>query len=135
MITTLVLLGQILELRARARTGDAIRALLDLAPKTALRLDEDGHEAAVPLSDVVVGDHLRVRPGERVPTDGEVIDGTSAVDESTVTGESLPVQKQAGDAVIGGTVNGTGSLVIRADKVGEHTILAAIVRMTWGAGT
>ncbi len=129
VITALVLLGQILELRARARTGDAIRALLDLAPKTALRLDEDGHEAAVPLSDVVVGDHLRVRPGERVPTDGEVIDGTSAVDESTVTGESLPVQKQAGDAVIGGTVNGTGSLVIRADKVGEHTILAAIVRM------
>ncbi|MFP6757220.1 MAG: copper-translocating P-type ATPase, partial [Alphaproteobacteria bacterium] len=129
VITALVLLGQVLELRARERTGDAVRALLDLAPKTALRLGEDGHETTVPLSEVAVGDHLRVRPGERVPTDGAVIDGTSAVDESTVTGESLPVPKQTGDGVIGGTINGTGSLVIRADKIGEHTMLAAIVRM------
>ena len=129
VITALVLLGQILELRARERTGDAVRALLDLSPKTALRLGMDGQETSVPLSEVTVGDRLRIRPGERVPTDGEVIEGTSAIDESTVTGESLPIQKGAGDKIIGGTINGTGSLVMRADKVGEHTLLAQIVRM------
>jgi Cu+-exporting ATPase len=129
VITALVLLGQILELRARERTGDAVRALLDLAPKTARKLGDDGAEVEVPVADVTVGDRLRVRPGERVPADGDVIEGMSAVDESTVTGESLPVSKRAGDRLIGGTVNGTGGLVMRAEQVGEHTVLARIVRM------
>jgi Cu+-exporting ATPase len=129
VITVLVLLGQVLELRARSRTGQAIRALLGLAPKTARRLDADGREADVPLEQVEVGDRLRVRPGERVPVDAVVLEGTSAVDESMVTGEPIPVEKRPGDRVIGGTVNGTGGLVARAERVGQETLLAQIVRM------
>jgi P-type Cu+ transporter len=129
VIVTLVLLGQVLELRARSRTGAAIRMLLGLAPKTARRIAADGSEADVSLEEVQVGDRLRIRPGEKVPVDGEVIDGTSSVDESMISGEPLPVQKKAGDHVVGATVNGTGSLVIEARKVGSETLLARIVRM------
>ena len=129
VITVLVLLGQVLELRAREQTSGAIKALLDLAPKTARRLDEDGSEAEVPLADVVVGDRRRVRPGEKVPVDGTVVEGRSALDESLVTGESMPVNKQEGDAVIGGTLNRSGGLVITAAKVGRDTLLARIVQM------
>ncbi len=128
VITVLVLLGQVLELRARAQTGGAIRALLKLTPTHARRLTASGEED-VPLADVREGDRLRVRPGERVPVDGAVLDGASAVDESMVTGESVPVEKQAGAKLIGGTVNGTGTLVMRADKVGADTVLARIVAM------
>ncbi len=129
VITTLVLLGQVLELRARGRTGSALRALLGLAPKTARRIADDGSETDVGLEHIQVGDRLRVRPGERVPVDGVVLDGTSAVDESMVTGEPIPVAKGRDDAVTGGTVNGTGGLVIRAERVGRDTLLAQIVRM------
>ncbi|HEX9647181.1 MAG TPA: heavy metal translocating P-type ATPase, partial [Alphaproteobacteria bacterium] len=129
VITVLVLLGQVLELRARERTSDALRALLDLAPKTARRLRPDGGEDTVALAEVEVGDRLRVRPGESVPVDGVVLDGHSAVDESMVTGESIPVEKAAGDSLIGGTLNGSGGLVMRADKVGRDTMLARIVGM------
>ncbi|HZI65588.1 MAG TPA: heavy metal translocating P-type ATPase [Thermoanaerobaculia bacterium] len=129
VIVTLVLLGQVLELRARSRTGNAIRALLGLAPKTARRLLEDGREEDVPLTDVRVGDRLRVRPGEKVPVDGVVLEGRSAVDESMVTGEPIPIEKTAGERVIGATVNGTGSLVMRAERVGSETLLSQIVRM------
>jgi Cu+-exporting ATPase len=129
VIVTLVLLGQVLELRARRRTGAAIRALLGLAPKTARRVGKDGSEEEISLDHVRVGDHLRVRPGEKVPVDGTVLDGSSSVDESMVSGEPLPVSKAPGDAVIGATINGTGSLVIRADKVGADTVLARIVQM------
>ena len=129
VITTLVLLGQVLELRARSRTGGAIRALLGLAPKTARRLVDDGREEDVPLDQVHVGDRLRVRPGERVPVDGVVLEGRSPVDESMITGEPIPSAKGPGDRLIGGTVNGTGGLVIRADRVGAETMLAQIVRM------
>ncbi len=129
VIVALVLLGQILELRARERTGGALRALLDLAPKNALRLDDDGNEQSVPVALVTVGDRLRVRPGDAVPVDGEVIEGHSAVDESMVSGESIPVEKTAGSAVIGGTLNGTGGFVMRARKVGNDTMLARIVQM------
>jgi P-type Cu+ transporter len=129
VIITLVLLGQVLELRARSRTGAAIRALLQLAPKTARRIRPDGREEDVPLDQVRSGDTLRVRPGEKVPVDGTVLEGTSAVDESMVTGEPLPVEKHAGDAVIGATVNNTGSLVMRAERVGVDTLLARIVQM------
>nr|WP_307060206.1 heavy metal translocating P-type ATPase [Ancylobacter vacuolatus] len=129
VITVLVLLGQVLELRAREQTSGAIRALLDLAPKTARRLSADGSEAEVPLADIVVGDHLRVRPGEKVPVDGTVLEGRSALDESLVTGESMPVSKGEGDAVIGGTLNRSGGLVITAAKVGRDTLLARIVQM------
>ena len=128
-ITTLVLLGQVLELRARSQTGAAIKALLGLAPKTARRLNESGTEEDVPLDQVQVGDRLRVRPGEKVPVDGAVIDGASAIDESMVTGESIPVEKHSGDRVIGATVNGTGSFVMRAERVGAETLLAQIVQM------
>jgi Cu+-exporting ATPase len=128
MIVTLVLLGQVLELRARHRTGAALRALLDLAPKTALRLAEDGNEHAVPLAQVQVGDRLRVRPGEKIPVDGVVLEGRGSVDESMVTGESLPVGKAPGDAVIGGTLNGTTAFVMRAERVGRETLLARIVQ-------
>jgi Cu+-exporting ATPase len=128
-ITTLVLLGQVLELRARSRTGAAIKALLDLAPKTARRLREDGSEADVSLDQVQVGDRLRVRPGENVPVDGVVIDGASAIDESMITGEPIPIEKHSGDRVIGGTVNGAGSFVIRTERVGAETLLAQIVQM------
>jgi P-type Cu+ transporter len=129
VITTLVLLGQVLELRARARTGDAIRSLLRLAPKTARRIAEDGSEEDVPLPHVMVGDRLRVRPGERVPTDAVVVEGHSAIDESMITGEPIPVEKDAGDPVTGGTLNGDGALVIRAERVGKDTLLAQIVKM------
>ena len=129
VITTLVLLGQVLELRARQRTGDAIRALLRLAPKTARVIRPDGREEDVPLAHVHPGDRLRVRPGERIPVDGVVMDGHGAVDESLLTGEPMPVEKTAGAAVTGGTLNGTGSFVMRAERVGSATLLAQIVRM------
>lgn len=129
VIITLVLLGQVLELRARSQTGAAIRALLGLAPKTARRVDVDGSETDVPLEDVQVGDRLRVRPGEKVPVDGVVVDGQSAVDESMLTGESMPAAKTTGDRVTGATVNGTGALLIRAERVGSETLLAQIVQM------
>jgi Cu+-exporting ATPase len=129
VITTLVLLGQVLELKARSRTGSAIKALLGLAPKTARRLAADGTDQDVALDQVRVGDHLRVRPGEKVPVDGVVIEGASAVDEGMVTGEPIPVEKHADDRVIGATVNGTGSFVMRAERVGSETLLAQIVQM------
>src|SRR5271165_4288472 len=129
VITVLVLLGQVLELRARERTGGAIRALLDLAPKTARRVRADSTDEEIGLDEVKVGDHLRVRPGEKAPVDGEVIEGRSSVDESMITGESMPVEKTTGAKVIGGTMNGTGSFVMRADKVGRDTMLAQIVQM------
>jgi P-type Cu+ transporter len=129
VITVLVLLGQVLELRARSRTGSALRALLGLAPKTARRIASDGSEHDVPLEQVQVGDRLRVRPGEKIPVDGIVLEGRSAVDESMVTGEPMPVEKEPGARVTGGTVNGTGGLVVRADRVGRDTLLAQIVRM------
>jgi Cu+-exporting ATPase len=129
VITVLVLLGQVFELRARAGTGSAIRALLDLAPPHATRLRDDDGEDDVPLDEVQVGDRLRVKPGSRVPVDGAVTEGVSAVDESMVTGESLPLEKEAGAKLIGGTVNGTGSLVMRAEKIGGDTVLARIVMM------
>ncbi|MDE2165649.1 MAG: heavy metal translocating P-type ATPase [Alphaproteobacteria bacterium] len=129
VITVLVLLGQVLELRARERTGGAIRALLKLAPKTARRLRTDGNDEEIPLEAVHIGDRLRVRPGDSVPVDGSVIDGRSAVDESMVTGESMPVEKAPDDKLIGGTINGTGALVMRAEKIGADTMLARIVQM------
>ena len=129
VITVLVLLGQVLELRARERTGGAIRALLDLAPKTTLRVSEGSEDQEVALDAVVTGDRLRVRPGDKVPVDGEIVDGKSSVDESLVTGESMPVAKAPGDKVIGGTINQTGSFVMRAEKVGRDTVLAQIVQM------
>jgi Cu+-exporting ATPase len=128
VITVLVLLGQVLELRARGRTSSAIRQLLGLAPNTARRID-GSNEVDVPLSDVKVGDLLRVRPGEKVPVDGVVVEGRSAVDESMVTGEPIPAEKEAGSKVTGATINGTGGLVIRAERVGSDTLLAQIVRM------
>src|SRR5215472_5324131 len=129
MIVTLVLLGQVLELRARRQTGSAIKALLDLGPKTALRVRTDGQDQEVSLEHVHRGDRLRVRPGDRVPVDGVIEEGSSAVDESMITGESLPVEKSAGAKVIGGTVNQTGSFIMRAEKLGSETLLAQIVRM------
>jgi Cu+-exporting ATPase len=129
VITVLVLLGQVLELRAREQTGGAIRALLNLAPKMARRLTSTGEDEEIPAERVQLGDKLRVRPGDGVPVDGEVLEGRSAVDESMVTGESMPASKQAGDKLIGGTVNGTGALVMRADKIGADTMLARIVAM------
>ena len=127
VIVALVLLGQVLELSARARTGDAIRALLGLAPKTARLVLPGGGERDVPLAEVKPGDRLRVRPGEKVPVDGVVEDGAASVDESMLTGEPIPVEKAAGAKVIGGTVNGTGSFVMRAERVGADTLLAQIV--------
>ncbi len=129
VITTLVLLGQVLELRARARTGGALRALLGLAPKTARLVEGGGAERDVPLESVRVGDLLRVRPGEKVPVDGEVVEGASALDESMITGEPDPVPRGPGDRVTGATLNGTGSLLVRAERVGADTVLARIVRM------
>jgi Cu+-exporting ATPase len=127
-ITTLVLLGQVLELRARSRTNAALRALLDLSPKTA-RIVRDGREEDIPLEQVKPGDRLRVRPGEKIPADGVVLEGNSSVDESMITGESLPVEKTPGSRVVGATVNGTGSLIMRAEHVGSETLLAQIVRL------
>ena len=129
IITTLVLLGQVLELRARSRTSSAIKALLGLAPKTARLLRPDGREEDVPLDQVSAGDRLRVRPGEKVPVDGMVLEGSSSVDEAMITGEPIPVEKSQGSKVTGGTVNGTGSIVIEAQRVGSETLLAQIVRM------
>ncbi len=133
VIVALVFVGQVLELRARARTGDAIRALLNLAPKTARRILPDGSEYDAPLENIMVGDHLRLRPGDAVPVDGLVIDGLSSLDESMLTGESIPVEKGPGDAVIGATINKNGSLVIEARKVGADTVLAQIVAMVSNA--
>jgi cation transport ATPase/YHS domain-containing protein len=129
VITTLVLLGQVLELRAREQTSGAIKALLDLSPKTARRITDSGDDEEIPLDAVQRGDRLRVRPGEAVPVDGTVIDGRSAVDESLVTGESMPVTKTTGDPVIGGTINGSGALMMEAEKVGIDTMLSRIVAM------
>src|SRR6266436_6562321 len=128
-ITTLVLLGQVLELRARSRTSAALRALLDLSPQTARQLDEENREKDVPLELVKPGDRLRVRPGEKIPVDGEILEGNSAVDESMITGESVAVEKTTGSKVIGATVNQTGSLVMRAERVGSETMLAQIVQL------
>ncbi len=129
VIVTLVLLGQVLELRARSRTSSALKALLGLAPKTACRVRDGGPDEDVPLERVQPGDRLRVRPGEKVPVDGVVLEGASSVDESMVSGEPIPVTKQSGDRVTGGTVNGAGSFVMRAERVGSDTLLAQIVRM------
>ncbi len=129
VIVVLVLLGQVMELRARSQTGAAIKALLGLAPKTARKINDDGTEVDIPLEHVRRGDRLRVRPGEKIPVDGIVIEGTSNVDESMITGEPVPVQKKPGDNVVGGTVNGTGTLVMEAEKVGADTLLARIVAM------
>ncbi|MFA4583323.1 HAD-IC family P-type ATPase, partial [Xanthomonas perforans] len=129
VIVSLTLLGQLLELRARSKTSAAIKSLLGLAPKTARRVKPDGGEEDVALDHVHVGDLLRVRPGEKVPVDGEVIEGRASVDESMLTGEPIPVEKAVGDHVIGATLNGTGALVIRADKVGSGTVLAQIVQL------
>ncbi|MCP5279704.1 MAG: heavy metal translocating P-type ATPase [Thiobacillus sp.] len=129
VIISLTLFGQVMELKARSETGAAIRALLGLAPKTARRLNDDGSEADIPLAQVHPGDRLRVRPGEKVPVDGVVLEGSSAVDESMLTGEPIPVSKAAGDALIGATLNTSGALVMRADKVGTETVLARIVQM------
>jgi len=129
VIVTLVLLGQVLELGARGLTSDAIQALLGLSPKTARRIDDDGAERDVPLHQIDPGDHLRVRPGEKVPVDGTVVEGRSSVDESMLTGEPVPVEKSAGDPLIGATVNGSGTLIMRAEKVGSETLLSQIVQM------
>lgn len=129
VIVVLVLLGQMLELKARERTGGAIKALLGLAPKTAHRIDENGDAHEIAIEDIQVGDHLRIRPGEKVPVDGVVTEGSSHIDESMVTGEPMPVEKEAGSKVIGATVNSNGSIIIRAEKVGRDTMLAQIVKM------
>ena len=129
MIVTLILLGQVLELRARGQTGAAIKKLLGLAAKTARRIRDDGSDEDVPLAHVATGDRLRVRPGEKVPVDGVILQGTSSVDESMVTGEPIPVEKHEGDQVIGATINGTGMLVVRAEKVGAESLLSRIVAM------
>jgi len=129
VITTLVLVGQVLELRARSQTGNAIRALLGLAPKTARKVNADGTEVDIPLEHVHVGDHLRVRPGEKIPVDGKVVEGKSSVDESMITGEPIPVEKESGSSVTGATVNGSGSFVMEATRVGSETLLSQIVKM------
>src|SRR5450759_5242757 len=129
VIVVLILLGQVLELRARSRTGAAIKALLGLAPKTARKIDADGNESDIPLDHVMKGDRLRVRPGEKIPVDGVVLEGLSSVDESMISGEPIPVEKRAGDKLIGATVNGTGSLIMEAQKVGAETVLSQIVMM------
>lgn len=133
VITVLVLLGQVLELRAREQTSGAIRALLDLAPKTARRIADGGREDEIPLEAVAVGDRLRVRPGEKVPVDGTIVEGRASLDESTITGESMPVTKEAGAKVIGGTINVSGGFVMRAERVGRDTMLARIVQMVAAA--
>ena len=129
VIVVLILLGQVLELRARSRTGAAIKALLGLAPKTARKIGADANESDIPLEQVMKGDRLRVRPGEKIPVDGVVLEGSSSVDESMISGEPIPVEKRAGDKLIGATVNGTGSLIMEAEKVGAETLLSQIVKM------
>ena len=129
VITTLVLLGQVLELKARSQTSGAIRALLELAPPTAQRITDDGNEEEVSLDDLAPGDRLRVKPGEKVPVDGKVVEGHSSVDESMISGEPIPIEKTAGGDVVGGTVNGTGSLIMEVTQVGDDTLLSQIVRM------
>jgi Cu+-exporting ATPase len=129
IIVVLILLGQVLELRARSRTGAAIKALLGLAPKTARKIDTDGNESDIPLEHVIKGDRLRVRPGEKIPVDGVVLEGSSSVNESMISGEPIPVEKRAGDKLIGATVNGTGTLIMEAQKVGAETVLSQIVKM------
>ncbi|MBW6487194.1 MAG: heavy metal translocating P-type ATPase [Syntrophobacterales bacterium] len=129
VIVVLILLGQVLELRARSRTGAAIKALLGLAPKTARKIDADGNEIDIPLEHVIKGDHLRVRPGEKIPVDGVVLEGSSSVDESMIYGEPIPIEKRIGDKLVGATVNGTGSLIMEAKKVGAETLLSQIVKM------
>ena len=129
IIIALVLVGQVLELRARARTQGAIKALLELTPTSAIRIDASGREVELPLEQVLVGDRLRVKPGAKIPVDGEIIEGRSNIDESMLTGEAMPVAKQAGSRVSAGTVNQTGSFVLRADKIGADTLLARIVQM------
>lgn len=133
MIVSLVLVGQVLELRARSRTGAAIRGLLGLQAKTARRIEKDGSEVEVAIADIAVGDRLRVRPGEKIPVDGVVVDGHSSVDESMLTGEPLPVSKSAGDHLVGATINGTGGLIMRAEKVGSETMLAQIIALVAAA--
>ena len=133
VIVTLVLLGQVMELRAREGTGKAIRALLDMAAKTARVIRDDGSEEEIPLEDVQVGDRLRVRPGDKVPVDGVVLEGRSSVDESMISGEPVPVEKTEGDPLTGATINGTGSLVMEATRVGSDTMLAQIVEMVSNA--
>ena len=133
VIVVLVLLGQVMELRAREGTGKAIRALMDLSAKTAVVIRPDGSEAEIPLEDVQLGDHLRVRPGDKVPVDGRVVEGRSSVDESMISGEPLPVEKTTGDAVTGATINGTGSLVVEATRIGADTMLSQIVEMVANA--
>src|SRR5208283_3254052 len=128
-ITTLVLLGQVMELRARSRTSAAIRALLDLSPRTARRLNTDGTEKDIPLEQVQPGDRLRVRPGEKIPVDGVLLEGRSSIDESMITGESIPVEKSPESKVIGATINTTGSFIMRAERVGAETLLAQIVQL------
>jgi Cu+-exporting ATPase len=129
VIVTLVLLGQVLELKARGQTSAAIKALLGLAPKTARRIESDGSEIDILLEQVAVGDQLRVRPGEKIPVDGVVMSGQSSVDESMVSGEPIPVEKVTGSKVVGATINGTGGLVMKAEKIGKDTLLAQIVQM------
>ena len=133
VIVTLILLGQVLELRARSRTGAAIKALLGLAPTTARKVLDDGEEVDIPLAQVQVGDRLRIRPGEKVPVDGEVLEGSSSVDESMVSGEPIPVEKHAGDKVVGATVNAAGTLVMKAERVGSETLLARIIQLVAAA--
>ena len=129
VIITLILLGQVMEARARGQTSRALKSLLDLAPPTANRINEAGEEEEVSLDELKTGDKLRVRPGEKVPVDGEIVEGRSTLDESMITGEPIPQEKNVGDAVTGGTVNQTGGFVMAADKVGEDTVLARIVDM------
>ena len=133
VIVTLVLLGQVMELRAREGTGKAIRALLDMAAKTARVIRDDGTEEEIPLEHVGVGDRIRVRPGDKVPVDGVVVDGRSSIDESMITGEPVPVEKVSGDPVTGATINGTGSLIMEATRVGADTMLSQIVEMVANA--
>src|SRR5258708_12857275 len=128
-MSTVVVLGQVMELRARSRTSAAIRALLDLSPKTARQLNADGSEKDIPLEQVQPGDRLRVRPGEKVPVDGVLLEGRSTIDESMITGESMPVEKSPDSKVIGATINGNGSFVMRAERVGSETLLARIVQL------
>lgn len=133
VIITLIFVGPVLELRARERTGDAIRALLDLAAKTARRILPDGTEYDAPLENIIEGDRLRVRPGDAIPVDATVMDGSSSIDESMITGEPLPVEKDPGDTVTGGTINKNGSLVIEAARVGADTMLSQVVEMVSNA--